>query len=261
MNPEVEQWLQATRHNVEDGGETDAAKIRGPVQVPSAVDTVADRLTTAIALGDFTAGERLPVERDLAALLGVGRTTVRQALTRLRSHGLIETRRGRNGGAYVRTHWTGSSAEAVRRALQPDAGNRDALGDLRCLVEATIAHTAATRRSTAHIPAIEEALNRFEHAENPAQARNADADLHRAVNVATGNPYLFELSRQLLAALVIGLPIEPYSHAGYHRALPQHRELAKAVIDGRPYDAHRIAFEHFQLTGDEIDSTWRRGSP
>lgn len=81
------------------------------------------------------------------------------------------------------------------------------------------------------------------------------------MTVATGNPYLVELSRQLLAAVAIGLPIEPYSPDGHRRALPQHRQLAMAVIECRADDARRIAFEHFQITGDELDSTLRRGTP
>ncbi|MGH3630243.1 MAG: FadR/GntR family transcriptional regulator, partial [Sciscionella sp.] len=144
---------------------TVTSAIGGRVRAPSAVDAVTDRLTTAIALGDFTAGERLPVERELAALLEVGRTTLRQALARLRARGLIETRRGRNGGAFVRTDWTDASAQAVRRVLSPaDIAEADALRDLRCLIEGAIAHAAAIRRGAADIAAIEQALQRFAQA-------------------------------------------------------------------------------------------------
>ncbi|HYO01971.1 MAG TPA: winged helix-turn-helix domain-containing protein [Mycobacterium sp.] len=69
--------------------------------MPTRVDDITDRLITAIAIGEHLPGARLPVERDLAAALGVGRMTVRAALARLVERGLLETRRGRGGGSYV----------------------------------------------------------------------------------------------------------------------------------------------------------------
>ena len=103
---------------LEERGRPGAALMR-PVQVSSAVDEVVDRLLTAVALGAFTPGERLPGERDLARMLGVGRSTVREAMGRLRTRGVVETRRGRTGGAFVLQSWSDESATAVRSTLLP----------------------------------------------------------------------------------------------------------------------------------------------
>ena len=67
----------------------------------SLVDRVTQRLITAVAVGEFLPGTRLPAERDLSPLLGVGRTTGRAALDDLATRGLIEKRRGRAGGTFV----------------------------------------------------------------------------------------------------------------------------------------------------------------
>ena len=82
----------------------------------SRVDEVEDRLVTAVAVGEYLPGSRLPPERELAALLGVARVTVRGALARLVDRGLLETRRGRGGGTFVRTQWPESSSDAFRAA-------------------------------------------------------------------------------------------------------------------------------------------------
>ncbi len=60
------------------------------------------RITEAIHLGLLDDGERLPVEVDLAAQFGVAPMTVREALATLREQELVETRRGRSGGSFVR---------------------------------------------------------------------------------------------------------------------------------------------------------------
>jgi DNA-binding transcriptional regulator YhcF (GntR family) len=85
------------------------------LSMPSRVDEITDRLVTAIAIGEYLPGARLPVERELASSLGVGRMTVRAALARLVERGLLETRRGRGGGSYVVDQWPESSTDAVRR--------------------------------------------------------------------------------------------------------------------------------------------------
>lgn len=63
---------------------------------------VESRLVQAISVGAFTEGEKLPSENELSSLMGVAVVTVREALGTLRHRGLIETKRGRNGGSFVR---------------------------------------------------------------------------------------------------------------------------------------------------------------
>jgi len=58
-------------------------------------DQVAAQIRRAIAEGEAGPGERLPLARDLAAVLGVNKNTVLRALHGLREEGLLEFRRGR----------------------------------------------------------------------------------------------------------------------------------------------------------------------
>lgn len=64
-------------------------------------EQVAQRLTDAIILGVLAPGERLPSEPELAKRFGVALITVREGLGVLRDSGLIETRRGREGGSFI----------------------------------------------------------------------------------------------------------------------------------------------------------------
>lgn len=59
-------------------------------------------LAAAIARGTLTDGDRLPPEQDLAAAFGVSRMTLRQALAALEERDMVERRRGRLGGTFVR---------------------------------------------------------------------------------------------------------------------------------------------------------------
>src|SRR5262245_49335985 len=73
-----------------------------PLDQTGRAEAVTARLVDAITLGLLVDAERLPSEAELATRLGVSTVTVREALVALRQRGLVETRRGRGGGSFVR---------------------------------------------------------------------------------------------------------------------------------------------------------------
>ena len=216
----------------------------------NAGEHVADRLVTAIALGEYITGQRLPSERELAALLAVNRASVREALHRLAEAGYVEIRRGRHGGAFVQAAWGPESEARVQRTLATDWAAFEELFDLRRLIEPVIAATAAERRDEAE-PRSRSALanQAYLDAEDDREAsRAADQALHLAVATATRNRYLVDLSQQIRARVSLGFQAEPYSLAIRERAKVQHGELVEAIVERRARDAAEIARNHFSLT-------------
>jgi DNA-binding FadR family transcriptional regulator len=226
----------------------------GAVSPVTAARAVADRLIAAIAVGDYSPGERLPAERELAAMLEVSRVTVRAALADLRQAGYVEARRGRSGGSFVRTDWGVRTAGAVQSLLGEEWGRLEELFDMRRLIESLIARTAAERHSPADDAAIRAALLRYEQAVDGV----ADVELHRSIAAAAHNPSLAALSRQLLAQVSLGISHEPFTPELRDRALPHHRALADAVIGGDPDTAAHIARDHFRITEDAIRTAVER---
>jgi GntR family transcriptional regulator, transcriptional repressor for pyruvate dehydrogenase complex len=224
----------------------------GAVSPVTAARAVADRLIAAIAVGDYSPGERLPAERELATMLEVSRVTVRAALADLREAGYVEARRGRSGGSFVRTDWGIRTAGAVRSLLGEGWERMEELFDMRRLIESLVARTAAERHTPEDDAAIGAALLRYERAEDPVAARSADVDLHRSIAAAAHNPLLAELSRQLLAQVSLGISHEPFTPELRDRALPHHRALADAVTGSDPDTAAEIARDHFRITEDAL---------
>jgi DNA-binding FadR family transcriptional regulator len=192
-------------------------------------------------------------------MLGVGRSTVHEALHRVREAGLVEIRRGRNGGAFVRSDWTPASAAAVTRTMAHRRDELEELFDLRSLVEGMVARTAAERRTSDDVRRLGSALRAFARACTPTEEHEADAAIHRAITEATGNAQLLKLTRRLLATMTQGLPIEPYSRHVYDRALHEHTQLVEAVVARDVDAAGDIAGRHFGMTAETLRSVLGRG--
>ena len=225
------------------------SELFAPLRLRNAGEQIADRLVTALALGEFVPGQRLPPERELAATLGVSRTTVREAVSRLAATGVLDVRRGRNGGAYVTGGQLPDADERIRRTLAPGWGQLEGLFDFRALVEPLIARTAASRRSPGAAGEITAALQAYRDAGTDREASGrADGALHRAIAEAAGNPYLVDLHERIRHALSLGFRAEAFSPAIRERAIGEHAALAEAVIAGDEERAATIAAQNFCIT-------------
>ena len=229
-----------------------------PIVTQHVADHVEDRLVTAIALGVYVPTQQLPSERDLAAMLGVSRTSVRDALRRLTELGYLEVRRGRYGGYFVLSTWGPSSAEHVRRHLVPHWSEFEHLFDARALIEPLIAHTAALRRTPEDCAEIAAAVTAYSSARDHDESRRADGALHSAIARASHNPVFVSLSVDLRTRISLNLGAEPYTDEVRRKAIDQHQQLADAVIEGRADEAGEIAGRHFRLSEDLIRDLVRR---
>ncbi len=221
-------------------------------------DQIVDRLVTAVALGVYVPGQKLPTERELSEMLGVSRTGVREALHRMAEAGYLEVRRGRNGGSFVLSGWGPGSATMIGRHLLPNWERFEALFDARRLIEPLIARTAAERRTRADVRKIREALVQYTEAGDREASRAADELLHRSVGEATHNPVLVSLSTQIRSRVSLNLGAEPYTEQVRRTAAHQHEELTDAIDAGDADLAAAIAAEHFVLTERLIRDLVRR---
>jgi DNA-binding FadR family transcriptional regulator len=219
-----------------------------PMPMRTAGERVAERVVTALALGEFSSGQRLPTERELAGMLEVSRTTVREAIQRLQASGYVRTRRGRGGGTFVAADLGPDSDEMIRRTLVPAWQELSELLEFRLLFEKLIARTAAERRDDSDVVAIRRAVDAYAKAANTRASQVADHALHQAIAAATHNRHLVELSARTRREVSLGFDAEPHSPELRNRAVWEHPALAEAVIAANPDRAAQLAAEHFSLT-------------
>ncbi|MDB5726810.1 MAG: bacterial regulatory s, gntR family protein [Noviherbaspirillum sp.] len=115
-----------------------------PVKTRRTFEGVSEQIRGAIASGQLKSGDRLPGERELAEVFVVSRTAVREALRMLESSGLIELRKGRNGGAVVRAGDAANVTQSIQDMVLLGSLPMSDLTEARIdITNAVIAHFCA----------------------------------------------------------------------------------------------------------------------
>ena len=142
---------------------------------------IAGQIATLIDNGEFPVGSRLPAERELAALLGVSRTSVREAVISLEIAGRVEVRVG--SGIFVAEPGAAQIAGFVDDGPSPF----EQLAARR-LIEGEICAVAATTAKKADIAALRATVERMRaRAEDVVRRDAADREFHVRIAAATGN--------------------------------------------------------------------------
>ncbi|MCW8379331.1 FadR/GntR family transcriptional regulator [Streptomyces justiciae] len=209
----------------------------GPLRPSPLVEQAAERLRARIAAGHWEVGGKLPGETTLARELGVGRSTVREALRALAGAGLVQPRQG--AGVFVlATEPTPDWPTRLRRAAVTD------VYEVRMAVEVQAARLAARRRTPEDVAAMEAALEGRRAAAALDDLAFVDADIafHAAVVAGAHNPVLDDLFAEFTPVLRRGL-VDLLALTGLRAQDPntadaEHLALVRAITAG---DAERAA--------------------
>ena len=199
-------------------------------------DRVADALATEIPAGRFAAGEKLPTESSLSAQFGVSRTVVREAVSRLRSLGMVDPRQG--SGVYVLPAGLAPLAFDVDRSVSQQAVIQ--MVEVRRALEAEAAELAAERRDRNDVRQIREALDAVDAA--VAAGRNGvaeDVEFHRRIAKAARNPFLLDTLRYLSESLQRATRVTRANEARL-----EHQRILRAIEAGDPAAARRAGARH-----------------
>ncbi|MEO3827731.1 FCD domain-containing protein [Actinomadura sp. B10D3] len=226
----------------EPGGSATTERLRAPalsgIRRLSALETVRARIALAVDLGLLAPGERLPANDQIARALDVAEITVRRALVSLCEDGLLERRRGRNGGTLVAEHPSRQAVKAMN-AYRSAAADVHRLIDHRLALECGIAYLASRHADDAAVAALDDLVADMDRAANWAEFHGCDERFHLAVAAATGAPAAVEPYGAVLRDLYHYYL--PYPLETLRRSNDEHRALVEAI---RRHDAAAVDIAH-----------------
>lgn len=222
-----------------------------PVRSKKLCDLVIQQIQEKISLGIFPPGSKIPTEQALMAQLGVGRSTVREAVRVLVNAGLLEVRQG--DGTYVLGH--GIDHEPLGYRLRRSTAQE--IREVRRILEVETARLAAINRTAADIETMRECLARKKAAHLASDTHGyvtADIAFHSAVAAASGNSLLADLYRSFcmvfqdfLDTLIADRGVNRYQER-------IHDGLLEAIANNDPEHAVQCAMEALDRTSDDARS-------
>ncbi len=215
-------------------------------------EQVLARLEQMLLSGEVTPGQRLPGERVLAANLGVGRSSVREALRVMEALGLLraQTGSGPSAGAMIVSRPTGGMSMLLRMQVAAQGFPVSDVVQTRLVLETEVMRTLAARRPAPDLATAVELLDAMDDsALSETEFLILDSQFHVALADAAGN--------QVVAAMMAGLreSIEAYVVGGVDvaawpttctRLRHEHRGLVSAVEAGDPDLAERRILDHIR---------------
>lgn len=213
---------------------------------------VKNDLQRQIADGLLAPGDRLASVVDLAAQYGVGRSTIREALSALKAVGLLDIRQG--GGTFVKA--------AAEYSGLPHPSERNPEGwvdraqtlrhvlEVRRVLETGCAAFAARHRSEDDLAAMARILEEMEQQlGDEAASEQADVQFHQAIAAATHNPVLGDLMASLSSRLHDNMKdtraLWFYAErSSAELLLRDHRAIFEAIAAGDATEASRRMEQH-----------------
>jgi GntR family transcriptional repressor for pyruvate dehydrogenase complex len=215
-----------------------------PVRSQTAFEETVERLGTAIKLGLLPPGTRLPAERELCAMLGIARSTLRQALVALAQSGHLRATRGRGGGTFV----ANPQPPADPPSAEFLATWRDVC-DERMAVEVGIAVLAAERAEPEVLDALDELILALDGMlEDFPSYRQADVRFHVGLAEATHSPRLVTAMTEAQGAMTGLISHIAHPPEVLDSSNASHRRILKAVRRHDEAAAAREMAEHLRGT-------------
>ena len=226
------------------------------LKIPRATDIIENRISKMIFKGTIKPGDKLPTEKELSEQFDVSIVTVREAMRGLEVAGLIEKKRGKGGGIYVRE----INSDALRISLHNFLRRRECtahhLAQVRLTIEPTIIKIAIPQITADELQALEDNLSYCENEIEKAKAGNLkeyhgigekSLEFHKLIAHATHNP-VFSLTMDYLLDFIYNIQKDFFEHdiELFSKVLKEHRDILKSVKEGDVKEAERKMLSHLK---------------
>ncbi len=215
-----------------------------PVVNASMTDQVEEKLRQYFALQGFKPGDALPKEMELAEALQVSRNVVREALSRLRMLGMVETRK-RRGMILAEP----DVLSGLERLLDPNLLGKEVLKQLfefRLVLEIGISDLLFLRRNEEDLTQLRIIVEREKNAQNDRQRVELDVLFHSTLYRISGNETLRRFQKMLIPLFNYIVEIETGPDGKTAVGSVSHSELIRVLEKGTPAEFQEAMKKHLE---------------
>ncbi|TWJ19895.1 FadR/GntR family transcriptional regulator [Geobacter argillaceus] len=221
-----------------------------PIRPKKIATQIAEQIRTSILAGEFTPGEKLPPERELAEMFGVSRPSVREALNSLSAAGLVESYQG--GGTVVKSLVESSSGSPLSELIKVERERALDVIEVRKCMEGWTAYYAAQRALPEDLRKLAAVIDGMERNLDGMQpSEDLDANFHIIIAKATHNIVWLHLMQSIFDAMKEfqqGVWRAVYLTGDDQRTLfDHHRTIYEAIRDRDPEGARNRMLTHLDF--------------
>ncbi len=224
-----------------------------PLNEKKNFEKIVDMLKQKVFSGVFRPGDRLPAEREMAKALRVSRLSVREAYRALQLFGMVEIRRGNEGGAFIRGPSRRSIVQSVSDLFRFQGITVEEWSEARLLLELDIARLAIERADDGDFSRLEgmvEEANQQIHAGFPAHEENMR--FHLCFAETARNPILFTAYSSMMDLLLNSLMALGASVEHSRNAPMDHTRIITALKEGNFDRLSVVIKEHVRGAGERL---------
>jgi GntR family transcriptional regulator, transcriptional repressor for pyruvate dehydrogenase complex len=200
-----------------------------------------EQIAYAIHVGDLKVGERLPAERQLAAMMEISRPTLREAIAVLAGAGIVTVALGSRGGTIIESDSV--PARLLDRGVQSRVIEVAYVLEARRLFEPKVAQLAAIYATDDDFAWMRHTIDGQRAATTRDELGRWDERFHIALARATRNPAVVEIMRHLLRRLAIAWDME----ADVEMGTDMHERTLDALINKDPEIIDTVMDEHLSI--------------
>ena len=221
-----------------------------PIKRQNVSELVFNQMQEMIVSGEWAPGSKISSENELASQMGVSRVTIRSAIQKLSSLGLVESRHGE--GTYVCKLDGTQCFNSMLPMIVLSTVNREALHEFRTIIESACAMLAAERITPEQLAELRKANETMaSNMDQPEAAANADMAFHKGIANATGNPYIVQVF-DILEAIFTRSLVENIHHMGASSGVHFHGEICNALEKHDAALAQKLMQEHLKVTHETM---------
>jgi DNA-binding FadR family transcriptional regulator len=216
---------------------------------------IADQIKALIAEGHLKNGDKLPSERELSKLLGVGRISVREGLRILEAMGIIETRYGIKSGTYVSDMGLENLSERFSDILQLSNITVEQLTQARLEISLINVRHFIQSATDDDIKKLEECVKEGERLlKSGYRTREKSIAFHRLIAQGSKNPVFIIIHNALMGILLQFLSKfeSPRDHS--EKILANRKKILKYLKEKNIQKASEAMKEHVLYSGERTKS-------
>jgi len=231
--------------NVNDGNDLVAYIGLEPIISLNMADQVEEKLRNYFKQQGFVPGDALPKENELAEALNVSRTVIREALSRLRMLGMVDSRKRRGMILTEPDVLSGLDRIMDSRLLGDNAQKQ--LFELRLVIEIGLSDLLFLRKTEKSLKVLEKIVeNEEKHAKTPEDHAKYDIDFHGKLYQMAGNETLYRFQKMLAFVFEYAIEVTSGLDEKSRTGAISHRDLVNLLRTGDPETFRNAMRQHLE---------------